>query len=292
MVQVLRAPISQNLSSLAKLLREKDIPHKFIETSGEQVLFTTNEQYAQQIKDIIKLQQTAPPSSHPPVSSRNDIRKKTLLHLCRLPATSALIIIAVVCWPITWSLEQNQFNNILELFVIVPVAVTDTHLTWSNITNTLVSLQLWRLFTPTLLHFGVAHLLFNILWIYELGRRIEREKGSAYFILFTIIIAVASNLSQYFAQYFTMSEGYLFGGLSGVVYGFFGFILLSFYITKNPIYELNKSIITGMLIILVLFSTNITSIFGLNIANAAHWGGLCSGILLALTRIPIQNRFK
>ena len=47
--------------------------------------------------------------------------------------------------------------------------------------------QIWRIFTPSLLHGGILHLLFNILWLMVLGGMIERDKGAlkasrAYFI--------------------------------------------------------------------------------------------------------------
>ena len=34
--------------------------------------------------------------------------------------------------------------------------------------NEISSGQLWRLFTPALIHFGIMHIAFNMLWLYQL----------------------------------------------------------------------------------------------------------------------------
>ena len=55
-------------------------------------------------------------------------------------------------------------------------------------------------------------------WLYDLGSQIESKKGSKFFVTFLIIIAIISNLTQFFVN------GPAFGGMSGVVYGLFGYV--------------------------------------------------------------------
>ena len=78
--------------------------------------------------------------------------------------------------------------------------------------------EIWRPVTPIFMHFGIIHILFNMMWLKELGTMIEFKNGSLKMLLMVLIIAVVSNVGQ---DYY---KGPYFGGMSGVVYGLFGYI--------------------------------------------------------------------
>ncbi len=78
--------------------------------------------------------------------------------------------------------------------------------------------EVWRLFTPCLLHRGFLHILFNMAWLWILGKQIEERAGKLRLLVLIIITAVVSDVTQY------LISGPFFLGFSGVVVGMAGFI--------------------------------------------------------------------
>lgn len=139
--------------------------------------------------------------------------------------------------------------------------------------------EAWRLVTPIFLHFSFAHLAFNALAMWVIGQPIEARQGSVVLLWLTAIIAVSSNLAQY---YF---DGPSFGGLSGVVYGYFGYAWIQG--TFNPRFgmRLMPQMVYLLLGWFVVCWSGVLKIFGMQVANVAHTGGLLSGIALAFLAI-------
>ena len=87
--------------------------------------------------------------------------------------------------------------------------------------------QIWRLVTPIFIHFGLVHLVFNMYMFYLFGSIIEARRGTLRYGLLVLSIAIAANYAQYFFPYRMHWGGApttLFGGMSGVVYGLFGYM--------------------------------------------------------------------
>jgi len=136
----------------------------------------------------------------------------------------------------------------------------------------------WRLITPMFIHFSLTHLVFNCLWIYVLGLKIEQIDGHITFINLVIFSSIISNLAQHF-----FGESALFGGLSGVIYGLLGYCMIIEIDTKQERYDLPPALYLFMLIWLILGFLGILNLFGFgNVANYAHLGGLISGIIFAM----------
>ena len=136
----------------------------------------------------------------------------------------------------------------------------------------------WRLITPIFIHFSLTHLVFNCLWIYVLGSKIEQIDGHITFINLVIFSSIISNLAQHF-----FGESALFGGLSGVIYGLLGYCMIIEIDIKEERYDLSPALYLFMLIWLILGFLGILNLFGFgNVANYAHLGGLISGIIFAM----------
>ncbi len=144
--------------------------------------------------------------------------------------------------------------------------------------------QIWRLFTPALLHADIFHLFFNMLWLIVLGKQIEQHLTSARYILFLLIVGIFSNTMQY------LTSGPNFIGFSGVLCGMLTFIWARQTHAPWEGYQLNRMtylfmmiFITGMAL-MQFISFFLDKSFGLNvslnIANTAHLSGAFLGWLM------------
>jgi GlpG protein len=130
--------------------------------------------------------------------------------------------------------------------------------------------QVWRLFTPMFLHFDIMHIFMNLWLFMDLGGAVERRYGAKWTLLLVLVIAAFSNTLEYAFS----SPG--FGGMSGVVFGLFGFVLVQS--KYNPFSNFYVSpMMTAILLFWFVFC-----IIGLpgEIANFVHWGGLASGAMI------------
>jgi GlpG protein len=127
--------------------------------------------------------------------------------------------------------------------------------------------EVWRLITPIFIHLGFIHILFNMLWLKDLGTVIERLQGPWRLALLVGLIGVASNLGQYFIS------GPGFGGMSGVVYGLLGYIWLRGKFDPASGFYLDRRIVwfMGIWFLICLFSYRV--------ANTAHAVGLGVGLV-------------
>ena len=134
--------------------------------------------------------------------------------------------------------------------------------------------QLWRLVTPIFLHFGILHVLFNMLWLYSLGTQIEVRGGRRQLALLVLAVAVVSNVGQY------VIAGPAFGGFSGVVYGMLGYVWIMAQFQPTSGYVMDRFTLGFMLVWLLLGMSGIFE----GMANAAHLFGLLSGVLWGLAK--------
>lgn len=133
--------------------------------------------------------------------------------------------------------------------------------------------QSWRFVTPAFLHFSALHIIFNLLWWWQLAGVVEKQQGKQRIILLFLVTAITSN----FAQYYLVSP--YFGGLSGVVYGLVGYCWLFGVINKNSKVNLPNAYFIFLLVWLAL---GFIDILPVNVANYAHLIGLLSGGVLAI----------
>ncbi|MCU0787662.1 MAG: rhomboid family intramembrane serine protease, partial [Verrucomicrobia bacterium] len=155
-----------------------------------------------------------------------------------------------------------------DLNTVAPLLISQTLAPDAGLFPEVRSGQIWRLFTPILIHFGIAHLLFNMLWLFQLGSMIEGLQGRYRLALLIGVIALVSNVAQY-----VITGNPMFGGMSGVVYGLFGYVWMrSRFDPASGLFIDQRSVLLMML----WFGLCFTGWVG-PIANIVHTGGLIVG---------------
>jgi GlpG protein len=149
--------------------------------------------------------------------------------------------------------------------------------------------EVWRLFTPALLHLDLLHIFFNVLWFILLGNQIEFRLGAFRYTLLILITGVAANVAQY------LMSGPFFMGLSGIIVGMAVFIFARQQIAPWEGYLLHRLtliflaifVIGIFLLQIVFFFMQILGKFELTIgiANTAHLVGGVVGYLLGRMRL-------
>ena len=142
--------------------------------------------------------------------------------------------------------------------------------------------QIWRLFTPMFLHFSIMHILFNMLWLRDLGSMIEARKSWWYLLLLVLVMAGLSNLAQY------KVSGPMFGGMSGVVYGLLGYVWMQSRFNPASGLVLHPQTVTLMII---WFFLCLSGAMG-SIANTAHGVGAVVGIAWGFAEAQIATRHR
>ena len=136
--------------------------------------------------------------------------------------------------------------------------------------------EYYRLITSLFLHFGIQHLLNNMVMLGALGYQLENEIGRIKFLLIYFISGIGGNLCS---LYWNVSHGeqVISAGASGAIFGLMGALLYIVAVNRGRLGRLSGM---GMLIMVAL-----SLYFGMTssgVDNSAHIGGLIWGILITV----------
>lgn len=145
--------------------------------------------------------------------------------------------------------------------------------------------EYYRLVTSMFMHFGIDHILNNMLVLFILGDNLERALGHFKYLIFYLVTGVAANI---ISQAVNIQRHMIVvsAGASGAVFGVIGGLLYAVARNKGRLEDLS----TSQLVVVILFSLyhGFTSA---GIDNAAHIGGLIAGIIMGalLYRKPYKT---
>ena len=278
MIQILGVPTEVDLRPFSAFLWSQGVAHRITEDRGQQLLWVNDVVVREQVlhwhrdweagllqldgvEDALRRQ-----SSRPKTKMRSPLSQWR-----RLPITMLFLLMCIV---VGFYTGLGSDVSLLKLTFTPPMATAyGTEL--GTLQDTLVAGEYWRLFTPVFLHFGLMHLIFNMLWLFDLGRRIELVQGSIRLLSIIVLTGLLSNILQYMSG----PEHALFGGFSGIVYGLLGYCLARERLGGDRL-GVPPGVYGFMLVWLAIGYTGILETIGFgSMANAAHLGGLLAGLL-------------
>ena len=263
----LSVALEEDLLPLSGLLHQHGVMHRIFEEGGRQIVLVGRQDQAQQVQDLYQAWRAGDVRIERTRHASQDTTIPIRVVLLNAPVTLALILLSIggflmyLYTPMNW-LNALSFSS---------SQVSDNQSLIQTIDG-----QYWRLITPAFLHFGWLHIVFNCLWLWDLGRRVEQVMGHLNMFMLFLVIAVVSNASQ-----FEFGGGGLFGGMSGVVYGLLGFSWIAPQLQPAWPIQPPKAIMIFMVGWLVVCMSGMVEVLGFGaIANAAHLGGLLCGAVV------------
>jgi GlpG protein len=146
--------------------------------------------------------------------------------------------------------------------------------------------ELWRAFTPALLHGSIMHLVFNMVIFYQLGSLIEQRRGTWRLLLLILVIGVISNMGQALMPN-SWGGTTNFLGLSGVVFGLIGYVWMKGRYQPELGMHLSQSMLINAVVLLVIGFLMART---LPLANWAHAFGFLVGYLIGLASAVFRFR--
>jgi len=281
MIKAAILDVEIDLLPLSRNLKQRGIDHQINEESGKQVVWVRFESHLDYVRTAIEHFQAgdfAGPEHLSDSSALPDSKliwrqlysngKKFFAVFLQAPVTMTLI---TVCCLVALVSQMGAVTSSVR-FLFYPVIAND------GVGSLLASINSVELFLRTLgpmfLHFGVLHLVFNMLWLWYFGRQLENHYPSWWFLIVVVFTSFAANATQYLASGFNN-----FGGMSGVVYGLVAYTWILHSLLPHSRLMLNHSMFVFFIAALVLMEVLASSW----IATAAHLGGLIAGLIIGLT---------
>lgn len=148
--------------------------------------------------------------------------------------------------------------------------------------------EYYRLITSTFMHFGINHIMNNMLILFILGDNLERALGHIKYLLFYLICGVGANVASMIINL----SGYrnvVSAGASGAIFGVIGGLLYAVAVNRGQLEDLSARQLVVVILCSLYFGFTSTGV-----DNAAHIAGLIIGIIMGvvLYRRPRNGRSR
>ena len=141
--------------------------------------------------------------------------------------------------------------------------------------------QWWRLITNFFVHIGIIHLVFNMYALLYIGLLLEPYLGKARFCAAYFLTGVIASLTSLAWHDLTISAG-----ASGAIFGLYGVFLA--LLTTNIIPKATRVALLSSIAVFVGY--NLLNGMKAGIDNAAHVGGLLTGLIIGYAYYPTLKK--
>ena len=136
--------------------------------------------------------------------------------------------------------------------------------------------EYYRLLTSVFMHFGIDHIVNNMLVLFVLGDNLERALGKGKYLIFYLLCGVGANVVSMLVGIHDSIQA-VGAGASGAIFGVIGGLLYAVSVNRGRLEDLSSR----QLVVVILFSLY----FGFTstgVDNVAHVAGLLIGVFLAV----------
>lgn len=213
--------------------------------------------------------------------------------------TYSLIAINIAAFIYELSLNPARLETFFHSFAIVPLELTAT---FGGVASHQPVPEIATLITSQFLHASIAHVAFNMLFLYIFGNNIEEKLGSIKYLIFYLSCGALAGLSQWF---FSATSDVPSLGASGAIAGVMGAYILKFPQAKVitviplgfffPLFRIPAIYFLGFWFLEQAFnglaSLEVPTNVGLESGGVAYWahaGGFVFGAILG----PVLGLFS
>ena len=202
-----------------------------------------------------------------PEESKELLRGLDDLILDRIRFTNPILLACFVLYALSLILDPSGIHISGDLLSILSPSNQALYRLGMGGAVSMAAGHWWTLLTANYLHGGLLHILFNMLWLRQIGPLVEELYGSSRFIALYTLAGVFGSLTS------VLAGTYFFIGASGAILGLFGALL---YYGRSRGGTFGSMIFRQMLIwAIIAFAIGF---FIPGVDNWGHFGGLVIGL--------------
>lgn len=148
----------------------------------------------------------------------------------------------------------------------------------------LIGKEYYRLLTAMFMHFGIDHIINNMIVLFALGDNLERALGHIKYLIFYLICGIGSNAISMILS--GVESGAVSAGASGAIFGVVGGLLYAVSVNRGRLEDLS----TRQLVVMIALSLYL-GFTESGVDNVAHISGLLLGIIFGIVLYRKPKRY-